>query len=161
MRSNIRGSGKYSAGLTPKQVDHLVDEYQAGHRMLKLAKRWRLHRTVAEHLHRAGVAVRQRSIPCSQLGEAIRLYREGCSCQRLAGRFGCDAETGAAGAQVRGCVAAQAVGTVLGGGQHSLPLTQATRLRKRGECCCYYCEGSADGGGRPASCHCRIKRVAT
>jgi lambda repressor-like predicted transcriptional regulator len=62
--------------------------------MQKLAERWNLHRTtVAEHLHRAGVAVRQRGIPAEMLDEAIRLYGEGWSCQRLAERYGCSAET--------------------------------------------------------------------
>jgi hypothetical protein len=42
--------------------------------MLVLAKRWRLHRTtVAEHLRRAGVEIRQRGIPLEKLDEAIRL----------------------------------------------------------------------------------------
>jgi hypothetical protein len=62
--------------------------------MLQLAKRWQLHRTtVAEHLRRAGVPIRQRGITEEQRGETIRLYREGWSCQRLAGRYGCDDET--------------------------------------------------------------------
>jgi hypothetical protein len=56
--------------------------------MLQLAKSWHLHRTtVAEHLRRAGVAVRQRGLPAERLDEAVRLYAEGWSCQRLAQRL--------------------------------------------------------------------------
>jgi hypothetical protein len=57
--------------------------------MLTLAKRWRLHRTtVAEHLHRAGVPVRQHGMPAEMLYEAVRLYAEGRSCQRAASYLG-------------------------------------------------------------------------
>jgi hypothetical protein len=48
---------------------------------------------VAEHLRRAGVEVRRRGIPTEKLDEAIRLYREGWSCWRLAKRYECDDET--------------------------------------------------------------------
>jgi DNA-binding CsgD family transcriptional regulator len=62
--------------------------------MHELADRWGLHRTtVAGHLRRAGVALRRRGIPTERLTEAISLYGEGWSCQRLAERFGCDDET--------------------------------------------------------------------
>jgi hypothetical protein len=62
--------------------------------MLALARRWKLRRTtVAEHLKRAGVEVRQRGVPADKLDEAIRLYREGWSCRRLAKHYGCDDET--------------------------------------------------------------------
>jgi hypothetical protein len=80
--------------LRPKQVEQLAAEYQAGDSMLHLAKRWQLHRTtVAEHLQRAGISVRQRGIPVAQLDDAIGLYREGWSCQRWAERYDCDDET--------------------------------------------------------------------
>jgi hypothetical protein len=47
--------------LTPAQVEQLIGEYQSGDNILKLAKRWRLHRTtVAEHLRRSGISVRKR-----------------------------------------------------------------------------------------------------
>jgi transposase-like protein len=80
--------------LNPEQVDQLIAEYQTGDSMLQLAKRWGLHRTtVAEHLRRAGVVVKQRGVPPEWLHEAIRLYKDGWSCQRLAERFRCDDET--------------------------------------------------------------------
>ena len=80
--------------LTSKHRDQLVAEYLSGASMLALAKRWGLHRTtVAEHLRRAGVGIRQRGIPAEKLNEAIRLYTEGWSCQRLAERYDCDDET--------------------------------------------------------------------
>ena len=80
--------------LTRKHRDQLVAEYLSGASMLTLAKQWHLHRTtVAEQLRRAGVEIRQRGIPVERLDEAIRLYGEGWSCQRLAERYGCDDET--------------------------------------------------------------------
>ena len=80
--------------LTAKQVAQLAAEYEAGASMQQLAERWSLHRTtVAGHLLRAGVAIRQRGIPPERIDEAIKLYGEGWSCQRLAERFDCDDET--------------------------------------------------------------------
>lgn len=62
--------------------------------MKELAGRWKLHRTtVAGHLRKSGVKIRRRGIPGDQLAEASRLYGEGWSCQRLAARYSCDAET--------------------------------------------------------------------
>jgi len=80
--------------LTSEQVEQLVVEYQAGDSMQNLASKWRMHRTtVADHLRRAGVAVREGGIPAERLDEAIRLYGEGRSCQRLARLYGCNSET--------------------------------------------------------------------
>jgi uncharacterized protein (DUF433 family) len=94
MRSKKIRARQVQRRLTPEQVDQLVAEYQAGDSMLQLAKSWRLHRTtVAEHLGRAGIAVRQRGISTERLGDAARLYQDGWSCQRLASHFGCNAET--------------------------------------------------------------------
>jgi hypothetical protein len=62
--------------------------------MKVLAARWGLHRTtVAGHLRQAGVKLRRQGVPPERLGEAVRLYDEGWSCQRLAERYGCDDET--------------------------------------------------------------------
>lgn len=44
-------------------------------------------------LHRAGVAVRCQGLSPVDLPRAIALYESGLSCVRLAGQFGCDAET--------------------------------------------------------------------
>ena len=80
--------------LTADQAAQLVAEYQAGDDMTVLAARWGLHRTtVASHLRRAGVALRRQGVPADRLDEAVRLYAEGWSCQRLAERFDCDDET--------------------------------------------------------------------
>ncbi len=73
---------------------HLVCEYEAGDDMTALAVRWDLHRTtVAGHLRRAGVALRRQGVPAEMLAEAVRLYGNGWSLQRLAERYGCDDET--------------------------------------------------------------------
>lgn len=80
--------------LTPQQVERLVAEYEAGADMKALAARWTMHRaTVAAQLRRAGVVLRRQGVPEDKLHEAIQLYGEGWSCQRLAERYGCDDET--------------------------------------------------------------------
>ncbi len=62
--------------------------------MRELAVRWQVHRTtVAGHLRRAVVELRRQGLSEEQLGEAVRLYGEGWSLQRLAERYGCDPET--------------------------------------------------------------------
>ncbi|MEX5718205.1 hypothetical protein [Geodermatophilus maliterrae] len=72
----------------------MVREYEAGDAMTVLATRWGLHRTtVAEHLRRAGVALRRQGVSAEQLDVAIRLYGKGWSLQRLAERYDCDDET--------------------------------------------------------------------
>jgi DNA-directed RNA polymerase specialized sigma24 family protein len=40
-----------------------------------------------------GIRLRRRGVPDELLDEAIRLYHHGWSCQRLAERYACDAET--------------------------------------------------------------------
>lgn len=73
--------------LSPQQVERLVAEYQAGADMKELAARWELHRTtVATHMRRAGVALRRQGVPGDRLDEAVRLYGDGWSLQRLAER---------------------------------------------------------------------------
>jgi hypothetical protein len=80
--------------LTPQQVARLVAEYEVGADMKALAARWHMHRgTVAAHLRRAGVALRRTGVPNDRLDEAVRLYGEGWSLQRLAERYRCDDET--------------------------------------------------------------------
>ncbi len=62
--------------------------------MKVLAARWRMHRTtVAAQLRRSGVELRRQGIPSERIDEAVRLYGEGWSLQRLAERYRCDDET--------------------------------------------------------------------
>ena len=49
--------------------------------------------TVAGHLRQEGVPLRRQGMPTERIVEAIRLYSEGWSCQRLAERYDCDDET--------------------------------------------------------------------
>lgn len=80
--------------LTALQVEQLAVEYLAGDDMTVLAAHWGLHRTtVAGHLRRAGIELRRQGIPTERVNEAIRLYGEGWSLERLAGRYCCDDET--------------------------------------------------------------------
>jgi hypothetical protein len=48
---------------------------------------------VAAQLRQAGVRLRRQGVPDGLLDEAIRLYKDGWTCQRLAERFGCNATT--------------------------------------------------------------------
>ena len=53
-----------------------------------------MHRTtVAAQLREASVQLRRQGVPDDLLDEAIRLYNDGWSCQRLAERYGCNATT--------------------------------------------------------------------
>jgi hypothetical protein len=62
--------------------------------MKVLAARWDMHRTtVTARLLRAGVRLRRHGMPSERLNEAVRLYGEGSSCERLAERYRCDDET--------------------------------------------------------------------
>jgi hypothetical protein len=62
--------------------------------MRRLAARWQLQRTtVAARLRLSGVELRRQGVPANRVDEAIRLYTEGWSCERLAERYDCDDET--------------------------------------------------------------------
>ena len=62
--------------------------------MRELGERWGVHRTtVAGHLRRADVELRRQGLTDTQACEAVRLYVEGSSLQRLAEQYGCDDET--------------------------------------------------------------------
>jgi hypothetical protein len=73
--------------LTPEQVEQLVVEYQSGKSMQELARSWHYGTTVAEHLRRASVSIRQRGIPPESVDESIGLYMAGWPCRRLAERL--------------------------------------------------------------------------
>lgn len=80
--------------LTLEQIAQLVNDYEAGASMKELAVRWRLHRaTIAIHLRKGGAILRRRGIPKANAREAIELYLQGWSCQKLAKLYHCDAET--------------------------------------------------------------------
>jgi DNA-directed RNA polymerase specialized sigma24 family protein len=80
--------------LNDEQTQQLVAEYEAGASMKELAARWDMHRTtVGSHLRQAGVQLRRQGVPDPLLDEAIRLYNDGWSCQRLVERYTCDAES--------------------------------------------------------------------
>jgi hypothetical protein len=64
LRSKTTRERQIQRRLTPEQIERLVAEHLAGNSVQKLANSWHLHQTtVTEHLRRAGVPVRQRSIP--------------------------------------------------------------------------------------------------
>ena len=61
-------------------------DHRAGAAARHRVRGWRQHQA-------AGSALRQQGVPDALLDEAIRLYNDGSSCQRLAERYDCDAET--------------------------------------------------------------------
>jgi lambda repressor-like predicted transcriptional regulator len=80
--------------LSEASVAKLVDGYRDGAGVNELATRFGIHRaTVAQHLHRSGVAIRRRGLDADQIDETIRLYQRGWSLARLGTRMGVNAET--------------------------------------------------------------------
>lgn len=82
------------ATLPATKVGELVHGYQAGASVNELATRFGIHRaTVAQHLHRNGVAIRRRGLDNHQIDHAVRLYQQGLSLVRVGARLEVHAET--------------------------------------------------------------------
>lgn len=82
--------------LGTEQIDHLVEQYQAGRSLRELAVGFGIHRrTVADHLERRGVARRpnQPKLTTKEIGEAARQYEAGASLAVVGEAFGVDAAT--------------------------------------------------------------------
>ena len=91
----IRSPKQRQRRLTPTDITELVAAYSGGADIKELATQYEVHRTtVANHLHENSVELRRLGVTDVALPEVIRLYvADGWSCQRLAERFDCDAET--------------------------------------------------------------------
>ena len=72
-------------------IAQLVARYLGGSPIKDLATEFGVHRTtIATLLRRQRVELRQVGLNERQIEEACRLYRDGCSLAKLAGRFGVD-----------------------------------------------------------------------
>ena len=81
-------------GLTPEPTQQLVTEYEAGASIKKLAAHAGLHpTTVAPRLGQADIQLRRQGVPDTLLVEARCRCTDGWSSQRLAERYGRDAQT--------------------------------------------------------------------
>jgi DNA-binding CsgD family transcriptional regulator len=80
--------------LTDVQVDSLVQGYQAGTTMSNLARSFDLHRlTVAQHLKRRSVKLRQVGLRPMQVVQAVEMYRQGLSLATIGRRLSTSADT--------------------------------------------------------------------
>ncbi|MFV0252065.1 MAG: helix-turn-helix domain-containing protein [Beutenbergiaceae bacterium] len=75
----MRSIGKDQTFLSEAQIDQVVDLYQGGMSMNKIAERFRAHRhTIAAHLVRRSVPLRSpRSLDPADIPEAVRCMRRG------------------------------------------------------------------------------------
>lgn len=81
--------------LTPAERVKLADDYRFGLSVLKLARKYKMHRhTVAAHLEREGIAVRpQKKMTPRMLAQAKQLYEEGRSLAEVGRQLGVEAST--------------------------------------------------------------------
>lgn len=85
-----RGHRKLSA----RTKQEIVDRYEAGERVVDIAKALSLHKvTVIDHLDRANVERRPRSMSETQIDDAVRLYASGLSLASIGTQLGFNAST--------------------------------------------------------------------
>lgn len=85
----VRTVGMAQTFLTPAQADELVVLYEAGATHVELAERFNVHRrTVAAHLLRRSVPIRNRGLDECHLSEAVELYVDGLTLMEVGLRFG-------------------------------------------------------------------------
>ena len=71
--------------LTPSEVTRLVEDYQGGMGVARLAATYGIHRsTVSAHLNRCGVVRRAPGLGAEEAAEAARLYEQGLSLRAIA-----------------------------------------------------------------------------
>jgi hypothetical protein len=80
--------------LDARQVQELIDGYQAGATVYELGNRFGISRqTVGKILHRHDVRMRGRGLPPEQIDEAVRLYEGGWSLARIGDHMAVDPTT--------------------------------------------------------------------
>jgi len=80
--------------LDDKQVQRLIEGYQAGATVYELGGRFGIARqTVGKILKREGVMMRRRGLTAEQVDEAVRLYESGWSLVRVGERMNIDPTT--------------------------------------------------------------------
>ena len=103
---DIRPPKQIQNRLSPGQQAELLERYLAGERAHLLARAFEINRTTLDRLLTSNGVRRPRSMTQSELTEAIQLYEQGWSCQRIGDRLGRDHSTiwmalKAAGVQLR------------------------------------------------------------
>lgn len=88
--------------LKPHEVDELVEKYQAGSSVYRLAKHYGIHRiTIGRHLRSRGIDTVAPALTEEQVREAAQLYLDGWSCKKIAKHFGVGAERQCASDYIR------------------------------------------------------------
>lgn len=81
--------------LSPEEITKIIISYRDGATPAELARRFGLHRhSVRQVLERAAIPLRSRHVPSEdQIAEAVQLYGNGWSLQRIGNKLGFGAET--------------------------------------------------------------------
>jgi hypothetical protein len=80
--------------LGPDKVTQLIADYQAGEPSTALMVKYQLGKgTVLKILKDHDVTMRRQGFPTDRLPEAIQLYKQGWSTERIGDHLGCDKET--------------------------------------------------------------------
>lgn len=89
--------------LTDRQINRLIERYEAGATVYELAAEFRVERrTVAVQLRRHGVTLRRQSPTAAEIDEMLRLYQSGQSLEAVGQRLGFVARTVQRYLEVRG-----------------------------------------------------------
>ena len=100
----VHSVGKTQTFLSLAQVDELVGLYREGMSIAELSRKFGIYtRTVAAHLVRRSVPLRQRGLAAEATPEAVRLYESGLTLVEVGLRFGVSQQA------VRRAVAAEGV----------------------------------------------------
>jgi DNA invertase Pin-like site-specific DNA recombinase len=87
----VRRVGTPRTFLTPSEVTRLVEDYQGGTGVARLAAAYGIHRsTVSAHLNRRGVARRAPGLGTEEAAEVVRLHGQGLSLRAIARAMGVD-----------------------------------------------------------------------
>ncbi|MFC7580076.1 helix-turn-helix domain-containing protein [Schaalia naturae] len=87
----VRKVGTPQTFLTPSEVTKLVEDYQGGAGVARLAETYGIHRsTVSAHLTRRGVVRRAPGLGTEETAEAVRLHEQGLSLRAIARALGVD-----------------------------------------------------------------------
>ncbi|MDN6521776.1 hypothetical protein [Bifidobacterium crudilactis] len=85
----VRQVGTPQTFLTPSEVTRLVEDYQGGAGVARLAEAYGIHRsTVCAHLNRRGVVRRVPGLGAEEAAEAARLHEQGLSLRAIARTMG-------------------------------------------------------------------------